>query len=133
MDLSPMLRKTMPSAFRDEKGKAMSGYRGTPGDSYEPSNGSEGIDFMDQFCAHCVKDKALNGEKDPDICKGEDYCTIIAASMMFKLGTEAYPTEWVYDDEGLPTCTAFEEVKPDQSVKLSACERCPDTLDLFEE
>uniref|UniRef100_A0A6M3LBA3 Uncharacterized protein n=1 Tax=viral metagenome TaxID=1070528 RepID=A0A6M3LBA3_9ZZZZ len=103
----------------------MTGYRGTPGDSYKPSNGCEGIDFMDQFCAHCVKDKALNGEKDPDICDGDDYCGIIAASMLYKIHNKGYPPEWVYDDEGLPTCTAFEAVpEPDQSVTLSECEHC---------
>ncbi len=107
-------------------------YRGTPGASYEPCNGTEGMAFMEAFCESCVHDKALNGTKDPDICDDADYCHIVAASMIFHINCKGYPPEWIYDEHGCPTCTAWEAI-PEPKVRLSECERCPDTLDLFGE
>jgi hypothetical protein len=37
-------------------------------------------------------------------------CEILRALGRHSKGHELYPKEWVYDDRGQPTCTAFEEL-----------------------
>ena len=82
----------------------MTGFRRTPGESYRPANGTEGEIFMSHFCEKCKKD----GYTDDTPEKG---CQILAFSMAYEIGDPDYPAEWVYDKDGLPTCTAFEEEK----------------------
>ena len=65
------------------------------GKPYRPSNGTEGEMFMAEFCDRCSK------------C--DVGCQIIVASMAFEKDDPEYPKEWVFDSEGCPTCTAFEE------------------------
>lgn len=66
---------------------------------YRPSNGTEGMMFMERWCEQCSK------------CVETEYgmdCTIITNSMLFDADEEGYPPEWTYD-EGQPCCTAFEK------------------------
>ena len=71
--------------------------RGSIGKSYRPSNGTEGIMFMDLFCHLCSKD-------NPDEDSG---CEIIVLSMAYDTDESRYPEEWIYDTDGQPICTAF--------------------------
>lgn len=73
---------------------------------YQPCNGTEGEWFTGQFCARCVKDRAVNqGGNDPDWSNG---CRILADSYAYKVGDAKYPSQWVrIGDE--PQCTAFVE------------------------
>ena len=85
---------------------------------------------MEAFCNSCARDKCWNGTKDPALCDEADYCPIIAASMLFHVNCEGYPPEWVYDAAGCPTCTTWKAMP---KMRLSNCERCPDTLDMFDD
>lgn len=62
---------------------------------YRPSNGTEGMDFMAQWCDKCQLD---DGEKL--------FCEILSASMCYEMNEPDYPSEWIYK-EGQPCCTAF--------------------------
>jgi hypothetical protein len=70
---------------------------------YEPSNGSEGMWFIDKFCDMCDKDRFFS-EATPE--KG---CKILAASLLYDIDDERYPAEWTYDEHNNPTCTAYVE------------------------
>jgi len=61
---------------------------------YRPSNGTEGMWFMDKFCAHCIHD---NGD--------DKMCEIITLTMSYNVNDKEYPEEWCYDDNGNATCT----------------------------
>jgi hypothetical protein len=71
---------------------------------YRPSNGTEGELFCEQFCYRCVHDVDEN-------------CPILAATLVYQVGDEGYPNEWV-QDEGVPCCTAFLAIGDD--VELAA-------------
>ena len=65
------------------------------GEPYLPSNGSEGIWFCDKFCDNCI-----HQHPDPD---NKLQCDDILLQSL--IGNQ--PKEWIYDNEGKPTCTAF--------------------------
>jgi hypothetical protein len=66
---------------------------------YRPSNGTEGMQFEDEFCDKCEHDNGTN-------------CEILFNTMIFDIDDEEYPEEWQIV-EGKPTCTKFEEIKTD--------------------
>ena len=76
---------------------------------YRPSNGTEGMDFMDRFCHRCELDRKFRETQD-----GKYGCEIVARALAFGIDDPDYPQEWripkgsVFD----PFCTAFEEAKP---------------------
>lgn len=57
---------------------------------------------MAEFCEQCTQNKF-----DYETGKGET-CNILMLTMIRDFSDEDYPTEWVFDSEGCPTCTAFE-------------------------
>ena len=59
---------------------------------YRPSNGSEGDWFQASFCDRCRKQKR---------------CTIVGRTMAFDVTDPQYPKQWIRDDAGDATCTAF--------------------------
>lgn len=67
------------------------------GKSYRPANGTEGEIFMGQYCYQC---------------RLYDECEIWMDTMLYNKECPDYPKEWVFDKEGVPTCTAF--VKEDE-------------------
>lgn len=73
---------------------------------YRPSNGTEGMIFMERFCDRCERDRLWRlEERDP--------CPILSDTMLYDPGDPAYPKEWI-EEEGKdgfahPRCTAFEE------------------------
>lgn len=66
---------------------------GKPGESYQPSNGTEGTCFHEEFCFQCERDRDGN-------------CQILADSFR-RQDDPKFPREWVYDEKGWPTCKAF--------------------------
>jgi hypothetical protein len=64
-------------------------------DKYRPSNNTEGHVFCDQFCNRCIKQFAAVN------------CRIEGATMAFLIDEDDYPKEWVYGEDGKPTCTSF--------------------------
>jgi len=64
---------------------------------YKPSNGTEGMSFMDKFCDRCLF--------------GDD-CDILGDTMVYDVDDNKYPKEWICDfvkGEGFknPRCTKF--------------------------
>lgn len=73
---------------------------------YRPSTGSEGADFMDRFCDRCKRDEAF--QRDPG---NNDGCAIAARTMAHSIDEPGYPSEWTFDDDGFPYCSAFERME----------------------
>lgn len=89
---------------------------------YRPSNGTEGVSFIDYWCNNCARDAEFrNGGPDADPAKG---CRILADTFAYDIAHPDYPKELVYGDNGEPCCAAFTE-DPTQPV------RCDKTLDMF--
>lgn len=74
------------------------GFKGTPHELYQPSNGTEGAIFMGEFCDRCLN-------QPEDLNEG---CEILGRTFFLNTKDKNYPREWRYTDEGEPTCTAFE-------------------------
>lgn len=66
-------------------------------ENYFPSNGTDGMIFMDSNCDQCWKEKR---------------CTILTNSMIGK-----QPKQWIYDDNGYPTCTSKQTTRPKYNKK----------------
>jgi hypothetical protein len=67
---------------------------------YRPANGTEGEMFKARFCDRCERDREWRErERNP--------CEILTTTLCLMPEDEGYPTEWRYDDEGDPVCTAF--------------------------
>lgn len=77
----------------------MSGYK--DGESYCPSNGSEGCGFIANHCDQCL-------HHDPDNERASKTCDIFGRSLAFSPGQPEYPKEWQYRN-GKPTCTSFQK------------------------
>lgn len=77
------------------------------GESYQPSNGTEGDCFRSAWCEQCARDKHLNGQKDWDLCDESEICMIVLNTMAYNIGDAEYPKEWIYGKDGQPCCTAF--------------------------
>lgn len=95
----------------------------TPGERYQPCNGSEGEYFHSMWCEECARDKAMNGEATQEQCDADpeaNYCRILNDSFMAE-GV----AEWVIGSDGQPCCTAF--IPAGQPIP----HRCPQTLDMF--
>lgn len=69
------------------------------GESYQPSNGTEGAWFIEEYCMNCI-----NCDPDPN---GPKQCKILCASMCFSPGEKGYPEQWIYDENDEPSCTAW--------------------------
>lgn len=69
--------------------------------SYVPSNGTEGMAFIEEFCDNCIHEKWSHTHNDDD-----KKCDILSRSMLCSVTEKDYPREWQYV-AGRPTCTAF--------------------------
>lgn len=90
------------------------------GKIYRPSNGTEGADFMNQWCCRCERDR----EYQQDETQGEP-CEILGRTFSFNVEDAEYPREWCYKD-GKPTCTDFVPAGDEVPRKP-----CPLTEDMF--
>ncbi len=78
---------------------------------YRPSNGTEGVDFIERWCGRCLRDEAYrNGTGDS--------CPIVADSLAIgDINDLRYPKEWVEDEPfGNARCTAFLDVGDDPEL-----------------
>lgn len=75
--------------------------------SFRPSSGTEGMDWMEDFCFQCIHDNPYldNNEKH---WMGKRRCDLMTASMLFCPTEPEYPKEWIYKD-GKPICTKFQK------------------------
>lgn len=72
------------------------------GKQYQPSNGSEGIWFMDVWCSNCARDNEMNGSIPQYTGGPDDHCKHLGDSFI----GDGSP-EWVFDDKGHPICKQF--------------------------
>jgi len=68
---------------------------------YQPSNGTEGMEFIEDHCMNC-----LHCNPDPE---GEKQCEILMRSMVYSAEQPEYPSEWTYDEKDKPTCTSWQK------------------------
>lgn len=85
----------MPVCFPDQAGKP-----------YRPSNGTEGLIFESLYCDKCEHDRKFRETED-----GKYACKVLCDSMICKIDEPGYPKEWIYDENGNPTCTKFKPEK----------------------
>lgn len=71
---------------------------------YRPSNGTEGMGFIEKFCCNCIHGKY---EHSGDI--NDNPCEILSRSFMYDLKDKEYPEEWIYDENNKPCCTAWQK------------------------
>ena len=82
---------------------------------YFPSNGTEGMVFMEMNCQFCTKDTQLRG--------GKTYCSILTNSML----KDPPVKQWIYNDQHVPFCTSFQKVG---SIKKQKIRKSEPTLKL---
>lgn len=84
-----------------------------------PSNGTEGHQFINDWCSKCARDAVSNGQKTFDDCDDSELCQILDASF------RGDAKEWIEHDDGRTECTAF--------VPLGAAQpqRDDKTMDMF--
>lgn len=83
-------QRQMPTKIKESAGRP-----------YRPSNGTEGMIFLSQFCHQCAHEKYHHTLDD-----GDKACEIYTSTLVYDLGDSEYPSEWVYDSLGNPRCTA---------------------------
>ena len=72
----------------------------TDGKLYRPSNGTEGMIFMDNYCDQCIHECPFENSKKK--------CEIITLTMCLDTNDKDYPKEWQYKDD-TPICTKFQK------------------------
>lgn len=71
------------------------------GESFQPSNGTDGMMFTDEFCCNCI-----HQHPDPD---HEKQCMILMRTLVYYTTDPQYPKEWRFNAEGWPVCTAWQK------------------------
>lgn len=66
---------------------------------YQPSNGTEGMDFVETYCMNCI-------HCDPD-SNGKKQCQILCRTMVYNISDPQYPKEWIYNEDNEPICTSW--------------------------
>ena len=69
-------------------------FKGTYGQPYRPATGAEGEIFRARYCDQCSKDVS-------------EQCGILNRALAFIITDAFYPKEWIYGEDGEPTCTAL--------------------------
>lgn len=90
-----------------------------PGKQWAPSNGSDGYEFIMDWCSNCARDKAMREGADFDECDDNEKCEIIAASF------RGEAVEWREMPDGETKCIAF--VQAGNPIP----ERDEHTMDMF--
>ena len=95
----------------------------TPGERYQPCNGSEGEYFHAMWCEECERDKVMNGSATVEESDGD--LTMLCEILGRSFRDDELP-EWKFGPDGWPMCTAFVPV----GSKVPE-PRCEHTADLF--
>lgn len=74
------------------------------GQSFRPSNGTEGMIFEEHFCHCCIHEKWVHTQDDADM-----KCEIYSNMILFEIKEDGYPVELVFDSEGWPVCTNWKK------------------------
>lgn len=99
------------------------------GKLYQPSNGTEGELFIEQWCGTCARDKPSSEGKPFDECDDDELCSILNDTLFYSVIDSEYPSEWIYDENDKPCCTAW--IRHDDPI-ASLPYRCTKTKDMFE-
>jgi hypothetical protein len=94
--------------------------------SFQPSSGTIGESFIADWCGNCARDKALREGIDIDEVDDNERCDIVGRTMAYNVADPEYPSEWIYDQDGCPCCTAF--IPAGDPVPAPRCEH---TNDMF--
>lgn len=68
---------------------------------YRPSNGTEGEGFIEHYCRNCI-----HGKYEHTCDTNDNPCDILTRSLVCSIDDKDYPEEWVYNEQGRPTCKA---------------------------
>jgi hypothetical protein len=79
-------------------------FKQSAGESFRPSNGTEGMILCEHFCECCIHEKFTHTQNDND-----KKCDILTATLVFDQRDKEYPKEWIYDSEGWPVCTKWQK------------------------
>ena len=71
------------------------------GEHYMPSNGTEGMGFMEHYCGNCIHEKFMHTNRD-----GDKQCEVL--NRCFFNAPDPQP-EWIYDENDQPICTEFKK------------------------
>lgn len=71
---------------------------------YQPSNGTEGMFFIEKHCYNCIHGKYEHTQRCED-----NPCEILTNTMLHNVNDKEYPKEWIYNEYGEPTCTAWKK------------------------
>src|SRR5690349_20404813 len=74
---------------------------------YRPSSGTEGIGFMERWCANCERDKEWSEGKPFDECEDHERCELIANSYAYAVDDPEYHRQWVRAQNGDAWCLAY--------------------------
>lgn len=69
---------------------------------YRPSNGTEGLCFMEIFCQRCIHEEYVNTGDPNSKC-----CGILNRTFLYDVDHPLYPKEWIEKPDGSCECTAF--------------------------
>ena len=69
---------------------------------YRPSNGSEGMSFIETYCATCIHEEWMQTQSD-----SAKKCGILSRTYLYGIEDSEYPNEWRYVD-GQPKCIKYE-------------------------
>ena len=80
-----------------------------PGEQYTPSNGTEGAQFLSDWCGTCARDKSFREGEPLEECDDNETCPIIAASFRGEAiewrempDRKTLCTQWVQAGEPIP-------------------------------
>ncbi len=66
---------------------------------YPPSNGTEGMSFVDKWCGNCINEKWMHTQDDNDT-----KCEVLSNTFV----SDDF-SEWFYDDQAVPYCRCFKK------------------------
>ena len=81
--------------------KVLYQFKQCAGESFRPSNGTEGMIFQSAFCDRCIHENY-----NPQTGCGK-HCEVLTATMLFDERDAEYPKEWRFDSDGWPVCTKW--------------------------
>jgi hypothetical protein len=86
---------------------------------FRPTNADQGLSFEAGYCLNCRKYR---------VSKQDDYyCRILLYTLVFNVDDPEYPSHWIYQEDGSPTCTAFDDKRLKRVRKLKV-DKSPDQL-----
>lgn len=81
--------------------KVLYQFKDCAGQTWMPSNGTEGMYFEEAFCSKCIHEKFMHTQDHAD-----KQCEVLNQAL---LNAPLPIKEWVYSDEGWPICTEWKK------------------------